>query len=140
MKTEAIYLWASCAAILLLGLILLFAYCCGCLSPRAKHVILTLIIIIWFAMAVVLLLRYKKNRDLEDTPMPWSRQLGYNSTSWRTNISDFNMYYKLVFASWIVLFAMLIPLFYLWWKSLNEVKNNEVMHPVLVELPQASAR
>jgi len=50
------------------------------------------------------------------------------------------MYYKLVLASWIVLFALLLLLCYLWWKTLNEVKDHEVMNPVLVELPQASAR
>jgi len=84
MKTEAIYLWVSCGVIFLLLLILLLAYCCGCLGPRARLVILTIIIIIWFAMAVVLLLRYKKNMDLEDTKMPLGPYLGFGSNSWRS--------------------------------------------------------
>jgi len=61
MKQEALFLFASCAALLVLILIVLFAFCCHCLSYRTKHVLVTLILVLEFAIAVVLLLRYANN-------------------------------------------------------------------------------
>ena len=86
MKQEALFLFVTSAVLLIFILVLLFAFCCHCLSYRTKHILVTLILVLEFAIAVVLLLRYANNENLQDTAIPWYQQFGWNMHSWRCTL------------------------------------------------------
>ena len=88
MKRESIYLFVSCGVIALIALVLLFAFCCDCLSHRTRHILIALLMVLIFAIAIVLLLRYCNNYDLEDSSIPYYNNILFegrdnSGTSWR---------------------------------------------------------
>ena len=87
-KREVIYILVSCGVIVIIALVLLFAFCCDCLSHRTRHILIALLMVLIFALAIVLLLRHCNNEDLEDTPIPYHRNMNFETgnnakSSWR---------------------------------------------------------
>lgn len=86
MKQEAIYLWVTTACILILSILLIVVYCCKsyCIGPRGRHVLVTLILMLMFAAAVVLILRYVNNDNLNESIVPYSNYSTFDiQRNWR---------------------------------------------------------
>ncbi len=68
-KQEISFIIIAAALTFFLSVALLISICSECLSPRARHVLATLNIILEFAIAVVLALRASNNSNLKDSSL-----------------------------------------------------------------------
>eukprot|EP00178_Gracilaria_changii_P016227 TRINITY_DN4601_c0_g1_i1.p1 TRINITY_DN4601_c0_g1~~TRINITY_DN4601_c0_g1_i1.p1 ORF type:complete len:195 (-),score=8.59 TRINITY_DN4601_c0_g1_i1:36-620(-) len=133
---EAIFLFVTAGAIFIMALLLLMVSCCR-ISPRMRHVLATFIMMLLFVIGVVLLLRNRHNADLND----FSEISPPVGVSFRDQYSNFNTYYKLVWADWIgSFFFSVIAFFFLYLPTLSETTHHEIINPVVVEVPPMSNR
>lgn len=66
MKQEISFIIIAAGLTLIFSVILLAGLCTDCISPKAKHILATLTLILEFAIAVVLALRASNNSNMRD--------------------------------------------------------------------------
>ena len=83
MRQEAIYLFVTAGLIIIFALIVVAGFCCKVLSNRNRHILVAILLMLVFAVAVVLILRYVNNANLNDTPVNWYTHFNYKTNNWR---------------------------------------------------------
>ena len=130
MKQEISFIIIAAGLTLIFSVILLAGLCTDCISPKAKHILATLTLILEFAIAVVLALRASNNSNMRDA-----------YPGLEDKYDNFKLFYRLCLSDTIITFVLqVVYMFVIFYGTLKEVIHTEIITPVVAEVPPLSNR